>query len=97
MYLSHKTQSRSGRFNKRSLLHIQVILLDGFEAVQSQVIVRLAKHSDLPRLELFSLRPHKSKFQLIAMMLIITLTRHESDLVVRRSLLSFFVSFLVSC
>lgn len=61
---------------KRGLLHIQVILLDGFEAVQSQVIVRLTKHSDLPRLELFSLRPHKSKFQLVVMMQIITTMRH---------------------
>lgn len=61
---------------KRGLLHIQVILLDGFEAVQSQVIVRLTKHSDLPRLELFSLRSHKSKFRLVVMMQIITTMRH---------------------
>lgn len=61
---------------KRGLLHIQVILLNGFEAVQSQVIVRLTKHSDLPRLELFSLRSHKSKLRLVVMMQIITTMRH---------------------
>lgn len=37
------------------LLNIQVILLDGFEAVQSQIIVRLTEHSDLPQLKLFTL------------------------------------------
>lgn len=37
------------------LLNIQVIFLYGFEAVQSQIIVRLTEHSDLPRLKLFTL------------------------------------------
>lgn len=40
---------------ERCLLNIQVILLDGFEAVQSQIIVRLTEHSDLPQLKLFTL------------------------------------------
>lgn len=55
---------KRGNGVKRGLLRVQVVLLDGFETVQGQVIVRLTEHSDLPRLELFNLRSHKSKVRL---------------------------------
>lgn len=75
---SQKAWRRSGRLKTRGLLHIQVILLDGLEAVQSQVIVGLAEHSDLPRLELLRLRLHKSNFRLVVMMQSTPITRQGS-------------------
>lgn len=65
--------------------------------------MRLAEHADLPRLELFSLRSHKSKVQLavttrVSALVCVTSSQSPgSDLVVRRSLVSFLVPILVSC
>lgn len=88
----------------RGLLRVQVVLLDGFETVQGQVIVRLTEHSDLPRLELFHLRSHKSKVRLAVMTPVIAIggvapsqSPSGSDLVVRRSFVPFLVPFRVSC
>lgn len=65
--------------------------------------MRLAEHADLPRLDLFSLRSHKSKVRLAVatrVSVLVHVTSWQSpgsDLVVRRSLVSFLVPFLVSC
>ena len=39
----------------RFLLQVQVVLFDGLEAVESEVVVRLAEHADLPWLGLLTL------------------------------------------
>lgn len=63
--------------------------------------MRLAEHADLPRLELFSLRSHKSKVRLAVATRVSALVRVTrspgSDLVVHRSFVSFLVPILVSC
>lgn len=89
------------------LLNIQIIFLYGFEAVQSQIIVRLTEHSDLPWLDLFTLIYHKHTkhradftspvFKQLHHLYFVIIVTIISDLVISRSLVPFFVSFWVCC
>lgn len=87
----------SGGTRRRRLLNIQVIFLDGFEAVEGQIVVGLTEHSDLPRLRPLTLTSQTQQQQTgpeHRRSLLTVITRQFSpDLVVRRSLVSSYVSF----
>lgn len=89
-------QEMSGGTCRRSLLNIQVIFLYGFEAVQGQIVVGLTEHSDLPRLRPLTLtsQTRQQTGPEHQRSLVTVITRQFSpDLVVRRSLVSSYVSF----
>lgn len=102
-----ETLRRIAEAAEGDLLNVQIIFLYGFEAVQSQVVVRLTEHADLPGLRLFTLTNTNTqgavmtshhqlrlrRFSLDIIIIIIFVT--ISDLVIGRSLVSFFVSLCV--